>query len=381
MFIRRITICVFLFGFHAMLLAQDRPRFVYQAGTFWPQSTNFSKNIGVWGDRPRAYVLNQGQLELSLHYQQVNGQLDLFDVKNELQEDTSINFLDFSGNVGDMQGLELLYNYGWTENFTLLTRLQRMGIEYGLSTVNVDRFHVAGRFQLLKPRANPQISLELRGNHLRGNGFETKVSEIRLNNISEISVGEKDSLLQEEIVIEFLEPKKMRFGGLASQGAELRILASLGFDENWYAHFFGGYGKSDVSSEIKFSFPGFQRFEELASRTQEHTLLGVAVDWQVYENIFLHASKEKRWFARSARIKKAPEINRLIRTELMYRFSQNWILSFQAQYFQHFFAGEIPFLLNEQTARIFEKPYGYLSLGLAYTADPLQKSRPRFVTR
>ncbi len=337
---------------------------------------HYLEEVGIFEQRPVAYVLRRGQLETAFKFQTVNDSLDLFNAKHGLDEDSNVEDLDFSGRVGDYAGKQVSFNFGLTNDISLLSQIQQIDLEYGISTITIDQLTIGGRYQIVKEDDLPQISMEFKFHHMRGSGFEKEFSQIHLEDVSGLL--QNDNVEIDSLTLNLESPEKMKFGGLKTEQWQLRAILSKRLTEGWYGHLLIGHERAHISSEVRFSLPGFEPFEEFNTRDQQALRFGAGVDWKIAERWLLDVFVEgTRKVDRVPRVpeddrstdRRAPEDNRVARTDLFYYYSPDLIFSVSAHYYHQFFTGEIPFLLNDKTFEVFDKPYGYVGLGVLYKVD------------
>lgn len=336
---------------------------------------SFNRNINWFGNHQSAYVLDRGQMETSLSYQTVNQSLDIFGIRKKRKKD-SLSFLDLSGSVGDLNAWEFTYNFGLADRVSLLSQAKQSQLEYGVGTVTLEHLMLGFRWEWLRERTGPQIALQLTGHSQRGSGFEDQFSSISLR---DIETTETSQLSSNTTVIRFEKPQKIQFGGLKSEEGRGDLLISKQFAYSLYGHAFFGYRKVHLSSELDFSLGNFRDLKKLVTRDEESRELGLGFDLRLTPNWSLYSAIQMLTVQRYPSVAQAATSNQMAQVEAMLRLNSNWALTLQGRYFSKFFVAEVPFLLNEKTAGVFENPYGYMGLGILYSFDYSRFLHPFFV--
>lgn len=317
----------------------------------------YAKNIGVYLNHPTAYVLPRGSLEASLIYHEVNETLDFLDIRNEqLEDDNSQELLDLTGDIGDLRGLQFTYDFGLHRDFSLFSLLQHHEIKYGSETVDIERFELGSRYQVLtEQRFGVQLGVDLQALYLRGSGIKDRFQTIKIDS------GDT------ETEVTFKEPQSIEFGGLKTERQQFRVLLSRHLFHKLYAHLFVGYRHTQVQAEINLS--SFLDLGKIFNRYQYESETGIAFDWKIWNIVVLHGLIERIQIKRFPEVPAAPEDNLLVNGEVIVTLTDNIKFILLGRYFDNFLTGEVPFLLNSHTAWMFPKKYGYAGIGIIINTD------------
>ncbi|MBF0290163.1 MAG: hypothetical protein HQM14_20290, partial [SAR324 cluster bacterium] len=119
-----IIIIFFLFTIPNQLLGADIPQLGKKGfASFRLGPTHYLSEIGIFEQRPVAYVLGRGQLETAFKFQTVNDSLDIFNAKQDVGNDSNLEDFDFSGRVGNLDGKQVSFNFGLTNDISLLSQI------------------------------------------------------------------------------------------------------------------------------------------------------------------------------------------------------------------------------------------------------------------
>jgi hypothetical protein len=323
-----------------------------------------------------SFTIPEGQLSLKLSYLRVNGDLDIFNIREK--EIGSLQ--NYGSNIGDMSGFESEVSLGISKKDSLFLNYQEWDIDYAGSTLTNRKLDIWNRYQLWSSKYTLVRAVSFDIGYRRDSGKDLTITNPTIMNsmISKVSpnsnysIGENGDILQGGNSIQLYDSNqnlispKVGINDMSSNSYYLRLLFGKRVFKKTVLDLYFSYIYRDITTKIDV-YPSDLVPNSLETDLNRDEKVG---------NIGVSLVSEFRYFLFEANY----EYNRIFRDKdldfMEHSTHLDIILSFPLSKKLLFFTGgrlmfqqfngDIPYLYNRYTETQFDKKYGFAKFGLIY---------------
>jgi len=323
-----------------------------------------------------AFTLKENKKLIILEYQKINDTIDIFNIKEDELKSTSFDA------IGDMDGVKLKAFYGYKDNLTLFSEIQREDIEYGSGTLINYYLNIGLKYNFFK-EDNYFISFDIGAKINKGNNINFSDSNYlaslakRFFNVKDVKISDnKIGVVKSNGTTEILYLKQrpsIKISDLKDASIYLTLNNEKIFNK-LSLNLFATMKYTKIYTEIKANLiPADANTQELLSKydlyknlERSETSIDVGFNIVYKAPIVVEFSYLYRKIFRDKDLDYI-DYNHIINLNLIKPINQKWFIYLGGKAMYRQFNGEIPYLYNKYSQTTFDHKYGWANIGVGYS--------------
>jgi hypothetical protein len=320
-----------------------------------------------------AFLPNPKQLNLSVHYNKVDNDIDVLNLKSTESIDASY------GEIGDLQGFGIKLRYAFNDSIAVFAKYEQDSIEYSSQTLDNERIDIFIKYNLSNIVTfdfgflhNGAKNLDIK-NEAMLNGMIHKLSPtsnihiddgVIYKNNDKFVLYENGNKIYPYITINNAQDNSFYF----------RLLKAKRFSEQTLFDFYAGVKFTQIDGEISLEPSSnsiiestFEKYQDLAdlSRTEITYDIGLNLSYSFFTTFFFEFNYQFDYSNRDSSLDYITS-NHTIKSYIGSKIFDNSMIYIGGQAMYRQFNNEIPYLYNKYSQTTFDHKYGYAEIGFNY---------------